>query len=712
MKNRNTIIFGKIMIMKKIIFIFTCILIPALSFAQSGQIEKGNEAFDNFMYEIAIDYYRKALPQIKTEEEKAIVNYKLGISYHETGKFDKAEHCFTKAFTISTFNNIESPQLSKTEVLLKYAESLRMSGKYEKSINIYNLYLKNQPNDQRAINGREACLNAPKWINRPTRYEVMNAAEFNSNKLDFSPIWGSKDYRILYFTTSRNGTMGNKDNYKSGQKFTDLFLVSQDRKGSWSEPISVEGGINSEYDEGAATISKKGNEMFFTRCKAGKKVDVPCKIYFSTKRGNMWSTPVQVDIPGFQNSEVGYPTINKQTTKIIFASNKSGGYGGMDLYIADVNRKTGQVTNPMNLGYNINTLGDEVFPFIREDDKLFFASDGWGGMGGLDIYKTTPDEYGGYSEPENLKYPINSSYDDFGIIFKGKAEEGFFTSNRPGGKGGDDIYSFSLPPLKITLEGVVKDTSNLDRIVRLKGAKVTILDESGVVGNMLSDEMGNFSFDLAVNQNYSVKAEIDTDYFANSVSFTTQGVEYDTIIRVSLNLGQIPVIIVLPNIEYEYDKADLRPESTVSLDKLVKTLTDNPNITIELRAHTDFRGYDDYNMELSLNRAKACVEYLILKGINPERLTAKGFGESMPKTVSKADAIEFPFLKEGDLLIQIYIEELKKDEQKEICHQLNRRTEFSVLSKDFGLDDIKDPVNEHQINGGDAEIEKNKTGEF
>ncbi|HRW21166.1 MAG TPA: OmpA family protein [Bacteroidales bacterium] len=698
--------------MKRIVFIIGTLLISSIVLAQSGNISKGDEAFENDMYELAAEYYEKAIPQLKTEEEKIVINYKLGICYFELAQFDKAESRFTNAFSIQQYSGSQSSQISSTDIMLRYAESLRMSGKYEVAIGIYSAYLSNQPNDPRAINGREACFNAPKWMNRPTRYEVLNMAEFNSNKLDFSPVWASKDYRELYFTTSRDGTIGDRDNYKSGQKFTDLFAVSQDRKGSWTQPIPLEGGINSEHDEGAAALSSKGSEIFFTRCLAGKKVDEPCKIYYSTKRGNMWSTPIQVSIAGFEKAEVGYPSLNKRGDKIVFSSNKAGGLGGMDLYIADANTKNGTITNPRNLGYNINTLGNEVFPYIRENDFLYFASDGWGGMGGLDIYMSEPDGYGGYNEPENLKYPINSSYDDFGIIFKGTSEEGYFTSNRPGGKGGDDIYSFTLPPLRISVEGYVKDTTFPQRVLKIKDAKITLLDEDAIVSTASTDDTGAFSFDLEVNHNYTVKAEVDEDYFANSTSFSTKGIEYDTIIRVEFSLARIPVIIELPNIEYEYDKADLKPESTVALDGLVKTLTDNPHITIELRAHTDFRGVDDYNMELSLARAKSCVDYLILKGIEPERLTAKGFGESMPKEVNENDAKRYNFLKVGDVLTEEYINKLKTKEQTEAAHQLNRRTEFSVLSKDFGIDKLDDPLEEYEQQKGNAEVGKDNSGDF
>jgi len=688
--------------MKRIITILILTFAGSLLFAQQSLIEKGDEAFDSYMFEIAADYYQKALPAIKTKDEKARVCFRLGISYFEIGKFTQAEESFTEAFTIITYENADNPELNKGEVLLKYADALRMSGKYEKAINIYELYLKKEPNDYRALNGKESCINAPKWINRPTRYKVTNVANFNSAKLDFSPVWSSKDYRSIYFTTSRDGTLGNRDNYKSGQKFTDLFEAAQDRKGTWSEPTPLVGEINSEFFEGAASVGPRGTEIIFTRCEAGKNIDIPCKLYFASKRGNVWSTPVEINIPGFEGFEVGYPAISKTGNHVVFASNKSGGYGGMDLYKADFDIKTGQISNVANLGYNINTTGDEVFPYLKEDNKLYFASDGRGGMGGLDIFVATPYEGGLFKDAQNLRYPINSSYDDFGIVFKGNNEEGYFSSNRPGGKGGDDIYSFILPPLIVKVQGFVKDTTDMSKIVRLKDASVTLLDDQSIVKEMKSDATGAFSFELVPGKNYTLKAMVNENYFANSVSFTTKGVEYDTVIFIDLNLAKIPLIIELPNIEYELAKADLRPESTVSLDNLVKTLNDNPHITIELRAHTDYRGGDDYNMDLSYRRAKSCVDYLVLNGIDSLRLTSKGFGETMPKVIDEKTAAQFPFLKAGDVLTPEFIDKLPGKEKQEICHQLNRRTEFSVLRKDYNL------IDEHSINEDNKDGNLNK----
>lgn len=665
--------------MRRIIFFIAVSLFPVLLLAQNSLISKGDEYYNTFQYELAKDYYLKAIPMLNSQADKASVNYKLGVCFKNLGDTDKSE----LYFGVAVKNYVKG--VIKPDVLLFYADALRMNGKYEDAIEIYKQYIQVSPQDHRATSGIESCSLVPKWISRPTRYKVTNVSKFNSLSFDFSPTWGSKDYRTLYFTSSREGTIGSRSNYKTGQKFTDIFEVSQDRKGTWAEPIPVAGGINTEDDEGASTVSSKGSDMYFTRCRAGKKVDEPCKIYYANKKGNVWSEAILVNIPGFENYEVGHPALSKDDKYLFFSAEAPEGYGGMDIYMATINAQN--AGSPVNLGPEVNSLGDEVFPSAREDGTLYFSSDGHKGMGGLDIYKTLRDNKNNITGIENLKYPINSSYDDFSIIFNGKEESGYFSSNRKGGKGGDDIYSFVLPPLVVTLNGLVRDTTDMTKIIMLSNAKLTLMNDKGLVGEFVSLENGSFNYKLEPNNNYEIKVEPGKDYFATSAKFTTMNIEYDTVINVILNVARIPRVIVLPNILYAYDKADLLPESTVSLDKLVKTLNDNPNITIELRAHTDFRGNDDYNMELSLNRAKSCVDYLISKGIKPDRLTAKGFGESDPRLITKELEKEFPFFKEGDILTEDYINKIKDNKQKEDAHQLNRRTEFSIISTEYGLED-------------------------
>lgn len=692
---------------KLILFLFLATFIYKLE----AQVSKGDEYFNTYQFDLAKDFYEKALGTLKTQEERAQVNYKLGYCYKMLGDSDKAEMYFGAAVK----NYVKG--VIKPDVLLFYADALRMNGKYEDAIEIYKQYLQISPNDHRATSGLESCKIVPQWLNRPTRYKVNNVARFNTANLDFSPAWATKDFRVIYFTTSREGTKGSRNNYKTGQKFTDIFEISQDRKGAWSEPIPLVGEINSEEDEGACVVSMKGSEMYFTRCKAGKTVDEPCKIFYVAKKGNAWDVPTIVTIQGFANYEVGYPALSPDDKILYFSAEAPDGYGGMDIYMAyRINNSPTNFGRPINLGPIVNTPGDEVFPTVRHDGTLYFSSDGHKGMGGLDIYKTIRDEKGNIIGIENMKYPINSSFDDFGIIFEGKEERGYFSSNRKGGKGSDDIYSFVLPPLVITLNGMVRDTTDIDKILMVKDAKITLLNDAGIVAELKSSETGTFKYQLEPNQNYKVKAEVNKDYFSNSITFTTKNVEYDTVINVVINLAKIPRIIVLPNIEYDYDKATLRPQSMVALDELVKTLNDNPNLVIELRAHTDFRGNDDYNMKLSQARAQSCVDYLISKGIKSDRLVAKGFGESMPRVVTKEIAKEFPFLKEGDVLTEDFIVKLKDNSKIEIAHQLNRRTEFSVLSTDYGITPEQKKAEEEkqqkQIKQGGAVIKDSDSKDF
>jgi peptidoglycan-associated lipoprotein len=670
--------------------------------AQTG-VRQGDQAFDQYRFEEAIEYYTEALPSLNSSEQTALVAYRIGYCYREMRESQKAEEFFRKALKANS-------QRLKPEARLYYADALRMNGKYEDAIEVYETYLDLVPDDYRAKVGIESCKTVPKWENQPSRFEVSNMAYFNSLKQDFAPAWADDDYEIVFFTSSREGTMGDRNNLKSGQKFTDIFQIEQDRKGNWSQAIPIGGYVNTEADEGAVCLNEKGNLLYFTRCYGGDKVNIPCKIFTATKRGRAWSGTEELKIPGFEGYEVGYPSLSKDELTMYFAAQTPTGFGGTDIYKMTRADDKDPWGNPENVGEPINTSGDETFPYIRLDGSLYFASDGHIGMGGLDIFEAKPKEEGeGFQEPENLKPPINSSADDFKIIFYGEKQEGYFSSNRPGGKGMDDIYYFRMPPLDIAVRGVVKDTTKPKYAFRLKGVKVQLITDEGLQQAFETSEDGTYFFEnLEEDTDYIMKASLGEDYFANTYTFTTRGIYRDTTMEININMASIPKIIELPNIEYDFNKATLRPESTVALDGLVKTLKDNPHLAIELRAHTDFRGTDEANMELSQARAQSCVDYLTEKGIEKDRLTSRGFGESMPRTVDSTLAEKHDFLKPGDILTEGFILDLPNKEQREIAHQLNRRTEFSVKSKTYGLEPGEDPFeaeNEHVIKKGDAEIE-------
>jgi peptidoglycan-associated lipoprotein len=691
--------------MKKIMILAFAICMPFLMYAQRSSISKGDEHYNAFEYDLAKDQYEKALGSITSQSEKAQVTYKLGYCYKMLNDSEKAEIYFGMA--VKNY----SKGVINPDVLLFYADAMRMNGKYEDAIEIYKQYIQIMPQDYRGQSGLESSEMAPKWLNRPTRHKVTNMAKFNSQNFDFSTVWGSKDYRTVYFTSSRDEAIGDQRNRRSGQKFTDIFQITQDRKGNWSEAIPLPGNVNTPDDEGASTVSSKGSEMFYTKCRGGKQIDEPCQIFCSQKRGNTWGAGVLVELEGLSEYEVGYPTLSPDDKILYFSANAPDGYGGMDLYMAKrIGSSGNKFGTPINLGPSVNTPGDEVYPTVHINGTLYFSSDGHKGMGGLDIYKALQDDNGNFTGVENIRPPINSSFDDFGIIFKGREGNGFFSSNRKGGKGSDDIYFFSLPPLEISVNGIIRDTTDIDKIRLLKDIKLKISNDAGIVGELLSSSTGSFTYKIQQGQNYVIHADGGEGYFSNSISFSTINVEYDTTINVEINMARMQTLITLPNIEYAYGSAELRPESTVALDDLVKTLNNNPRLTIELRAHTDYRGQDDFNMDLSLRRAQSCVTYLISKGIAADRLKARGYGETEPKVIDEVLTKRHSFLKEGDVLTEQFILKLTPAQQ-EVANQINRRTEFSILTTDYGLIDGVDPEEEQQQKGIGTAIIKDTDGD-
>ncbi len=381
---------------------------------------------------------------------------------------------------------------------------------------------------------------------------------------------------------------------------------------------------------------------------------------------------------------VKHPAASPDDLSLYFTANMPGGHGGYDIWMVKREKKTAPWGSPVNLGSSINTPGNEIFPYVHPDGSLYFSSDYHLGMGGLDIFKAEKDKKGKWVI-RNMKYPINSSYDDFGIVFQGDWEKGFLTSNRPGGKGKDDIFEFSLPPLEFILSGFVRDEKT-DEII--PGATVKLIPNDGVPIEKKSEIDGSFRFELKPNTDYQIETSHEK-YLNGKSRESTKGYETDKEFKRDVYMAPIEKPIELPNIMYEFAKWDLRPESMVSLDQLVETLNDNPNIVIELRSHTDFRGSADANEELSQKRAQSVVDFLIEKGIEPDRLVAKGYGESMPRVVDMKMAQQYSFLNEGDVLTESYIKKLASLEQ-EVAHQLNRRTEFQVLKTDYvssGVDD-------------------------
>ena len=647
------------------IWLLLCILSANSLEAQKKERDfKAMAAYEAGEYYNAIDLFKKALGKVSEKEKKAEVSYYIAECYRITGEPRQASLWYRKALQ-------QDSQIP--ELFLRYGQSLLKYGRYEDAEEQFQQYKELVPDDPRADWGLESSQTAPRWEETPTGYVVENMRYFNTTELDYTPAYADIDNMEILFTSTREDAEGNSTHGATGQSFADLFSSSMDRKGKWSVPVPVE-ELNSEFEDGAPNFSYDFSTVYFTRCKMGKNQQVACQIYTSSRSGGQWGEPKLLDILGGDSITAAHPAIAPDDKTLYFVSDMPGGVGENDIWVT-VN-ENGTWSKPRNLGEEINTTGNEVFPFMHPDGTLYFSSDARVGMGGLDIYKAKKDETDSWVV-ENLKFPINSNADDFGITFEAEMERGFFTSGRRG-RGNDDIYSFVLPPLEFAVNGLVRDDRSEELLI---GAKVTAVGSDGITIESTTNEDGSFRFMLKPSTDYVFIAG-RSGYLRGKARESTRGLEASKEFEVTIYLASTENVIELPNILYDFASADLRPESMVSLDNLVETLNDNPNVTIELMSHTDSRGAPADNEELSQRRAQSVVDYLISKGIAQDRMEAKGYGESQPKVVDQKILDEYPFVALGDILSENYINQLDIGQQEQ-AHQINRRTEFRVLSTDY-----------------------------
>lgn len=566
-------------------------------------------------------------------------------------------------------------------VNLRLGQMYQKSGRYGEAVKYYNDYLLAEPGSVLAFNGVTGCEEAVKWKQSPTRYTVKRMDKFNSRRSEFSPMLYGEKYDQLYFASTRTPKGAGKDKEETnsaitGQRNNDLFLVKQDENGAWLAPVELEDEVNTEFDEGTPSFSKDGNTMYYTYCAQDPEGPRTSEIYISSRSSAKWGKGTRANIVKDSVTALGHPSISPDGKYLYFVSDAVGGYGGKDLFRA---RVVGSDFGPMeNLGADINTPGDEMFPYVRDSVTLYFASDGHPGMGGLDIFKATLDSTGKWNV-ENMKAPINSSGDDFGITFAGNKESGFFSSNRNDARGYDHLYSFELPVITIFIEGIVSDVDENP----IEDATVRIVGRDGLNEKVLAKKDGKYRVELERDIRYVMMASA-RGYLNQNFELKTGPEEKNETYIVDFFLSPISKPVVIENIFYDFDKATLRPESKKALDEMIKMLNDNPNVTIELGAHTDRKGSEQYNERLAQRRAQSVVDYLIAGGIAQDRLEAKGYGESVPKAINKRMAKNYDFLNEGDVLTEEFIERMTP-EQQEIADQINRRTEFKVLRTNYNL---------------------------
>ena len=651
------------------IYVLFLLIVSSLYSCKSAKLSDAEEKQRIGEYYEAAAIYRKVYTKTspKKRDLRGYIAYRMAECNRLINNTGKATSAYMNAI------RYDYPD---STVYLRMGQMLQKTGRYPEAIMNYDIYMENDPSNLLAINGIQGCELAPGWKKNPTRYEVRRMDKFNSRRGEFSPMLAGDKYDQLYFASSRSKDKDAKVSAITGQNNNNLFLVKQDEKGAWLAPVELEDEVNTEYDEGTPSFSPDGNTMYYTYCAQDPEGPRTAEIYISTRSSAKWGKGTRATIVKDSVTALGHPSISPDGKYLYFVSDAVGGFGGKDIFRA---RVAGNDFGPMeNLGEEINTPGDEMFPYVRDSVTLYFASNGHPGMGGLDLFKATQDSTGKW-KVENLGAPINSMADDFGITFAGKEERGFFCSNRNDARGYDHIYSFERPTITIFIEGIVNDVDEYP----IEDATVRIVGKDGLNVKVPVKKDGTYRVELERDIRYVMMASA-RGYLNQNYELHTGPEEKNETYIVDFFLSPISKPVVIDNIFYDFDKATLRPESKKALDEMIKMLNDNPNVTIELGAHTDRKGTDQYNERLAQRRAQSVVDYLIAGGIEAARLEAKGYGESVPKTINKKMAKQFDFLKEGDVLTEEFILALPP-EQQEIADQINRRTEFKVLRTNYNL---------------------------
>ncbi len=630
-----------------------------------SKTQKADKYFNTAQYYTASTYYKKSYGKLKKNEDKAKAAFKAGECARMMNNNVESEDWYGKA--------VKANGKDATNVL-RYADALKRNGKYAESIVQYNAYKEMMPSDAKGAAGAASSQTAQEWKDKPLRYRVENLTALNTQYYDFAVAENPAIKNGIVFTSSREEASGTNNDKWYGEKFFDVFQATLDNNGKWSTPTNFAGPANSEFSDGSACFDVTGKTMYYTTCPSSKDKNTQCKIMMTTQTDGKWSDPVALP---FNNDAYtcGHPSLSQDGKTLYFSSDMPGGLGSKDIWMSIWDGASW--STPTNLGATINTDADEYFPTAGKGGKLYYSSNGKPGMGGLDIFSTSYDA-GAWAEPTNLKSPMNSPGDDFGIIFTSDTT-GYLSSNRDGGKGQDDIYTFVLPPLVIFVGGSVYDT---DTKVPIEGATVELFGSDGTSLSVRTGADGTYSYPLKANVKYKVSASF-TGYLTKFHELSTVGLDEDKNFNKDFDfpLKSTARPITVPEVFYDLDKATLRPESKTALDGLIKTLNENPTITIKLTSHTDFRADDKYNMSLSNRRAKSVMDYLVDNKVAKDRLSFEGKGESTPKAVENDE--EYTPFKKGDVLSESFIMKLEPKELQEKANQYNRRTEFEVTGTNY-----------------------------
>ena len=666
-----------------------CIVIVAALLTGCGAdqaMKKADKFYAIGEYYDAAAQYKKAYSATpsKEKEKRGKLSLKMAECYRRINNTNKA---------ITAYKNVIRYKQADSLTHLRMAQQLMKSGNYKEAGKQFQTAIDSLENGhwemesseladvlKLAKNGLEAAKMVPEWKKEGSKYTVKRVDLFNSRRDDFSPALTGEESDQLFFTSTRNQAQGDEYSGITGSKPSDIFWAQKDEKGKWGKPQTIDSELNSAFDEGACCFSPDGKTMYLTQCKTDPQYPRYATIAVSNRSDAAWSKPRELNISKDTLSSFAHPAVSPDGEWLYFVSDMPGGLGGMDIWRCSLlsSSETGGVEN---LGAPINTAGDEMFPTFRPNGDLYFSSDGHPGLGGLDIFIAKPKTVGW--TVEHPGFPLNSQGDDFGMTFEGLLNQGYFSSSRGDNRGLDHIYSFFNPEVVQTVKGWVYEQDGYE----LTDAQVYMVGNDGT--NLKLSVRGDGSFTQEIKPGVDYVLLGTCKGFLNHqeqlrVEPVTESEEY----VLQFPLANIAAPVLIENIFYDFDKATLRPESATALDELVKLLNENPNVTIELSAHTDYKGSDQYNERLSQRRAESVVGYLIEHGIAADRLTPKGYGEGKPKTIKRKVAERYAFLKAGDVLTEDFIAKLP-EEQQEQCNQLNRRTEFTVLRTTYGMFDTE-----------------------
>lgn len=658
--------------MKKTLFFFM-ILWLVTSCGADRNLRRGEKYLALGEYYDAANEFRQAYQKTPAKErtKRGQIARKMAMCY---------DNSLQSARALAAWRNAIRYQQTDTADRLAFAQTLMKNGNYREAEEQFRLVLDSLPNDKLARDGLFAARKAPGIKQLGSRYTVKRMEVFNSRRADYCPVLFGDEFDQLYFTSTRNEAQGDELSGITGTKPGDIFYSQKDDKGKWSKPEDVSGGVNTVYDEGACCFSVDGCEMYLTQCVTDPSYPRYAQIVKSNRSDAAWSKATEVKLTGDTLSSYAHPAISPDGEWLYFTSDMPGGKGGLDIWRVRIT--PAGYGGVENLGEPINTPGDEAFPTFRPNGDLYFSSNGHPGLGGLDIFIAKVGKDGRYhlSHPG---YPLNSQGDDFGMTFEGPYNRGFFSSNRGDARGWDHIYSFVNPEIMQTVKGWVYEMDGYE----LPAAQVYVVGDDGTNEKMSVRSDGSFTKVLDPGVSYlflaTCKGYLNHQEQVKALVNPTES--RDTTLQFALANISAPTLI--DNIFYDFDKATLRDSSKTALDKLVALLKENPHVTIELSAHCDYKGSAEYNKRLSQRRAEAVVAYLIAHGIAVDRLTPVGYGKERPKKIKKKLTEKYKWLKEGDVLTEDFIKALKDKKKEEICNQLNRRTEFSVLRTTYGLFD-------------------------